>query len=198
MTSKQSDQDLVKMMQTGDTTAFDTLYERHQKLVVTRLRRIVYDRAAVDDLLQEVFLKLWTHSKQWEGRGTLSAWLQRIAANLALNYLRSARRHPTQPLENQKSDFAGHDDNMEPKWMKDTDIPQPDELIQNIELKQTLSSLIESLPEQQREVIKFIYEMEMDIHETAKQLDVPIGTIKSRLYYARNKLAESLKEWQDS
>ena len=77
--------------------AFDMLFGRHSSFVAARLGRMVRHGGAADDLLQEVFLRLWTRAEQWDGRGSLRAWLGRIATNLALNHLRSVRRRRLRP-----------------------------------------------------------------------------------------------------
>ncbi len=185
--SKPSDIQLIKSMQAGDTAAFDVLYDRYWNMVKTRISRIVYDVAAQEDLLQNVFLKLWTHSSQWTGKGELGAWLQKIATNTALNHLRSKKRHPAQSLESKELTNP----------IADTELISPDEAMHLIELRQALETTIASLPEQQREVIKYVYEKELNLQETADAMDIPVGTVKSRLYHAKSKLKDALKEWKD-
>ncbi|MCD4653077.1 sigma-70 family RNA polymerase sigma factor [bacterium] len=188
-----TDQILIQAMLDGDSTAFDILFDRYNRQVKQRILRIVRNDSAAEDILQEVFLRLWTRASQWHGTGTLAGWLLRMAGNLALNHLRSQRRRKCQPLELQtvQEDEA---DLTTPSWMRDYDSPQPDEALEQLEQHNRLTQLVNRLPPPQRQVIRMVHEAEMDIREVANQLDVPRGTIKSRLYYARRKLSE---DWED-
>jgi len=190
-----SDQDLMKRMRAGDSAAFDVLFERYGLEIRTRLFRIVNDDAAAEDLLQEVFLRLWTRADQWQERGPLIGWLLRMAANLALNYQRSMRLRRHQPLE-----FPGgptnpdrDDDSLLPGRMIDTASLRPDQILERAEQAERLRTMIDALPQAQRDVIRMVHEAEMDIREVAGRLGIPPGTVKSRLHYARNELARELK-----
>ena len=87
-----SDQDLMRRVQERDAGAFETLFSRYREPLRRHRARTVRDDAAADDLAQELFLRVWTRAEQWDGRGAFKAWLFRIAANIALNHLRSVRR----------------------------------------------------------------------------------------------------------
>src|ERR671932_347450 len=87
-----SDPELLAQIRARDAGAFETLFARYRELVRRQAQRIVRDESAADDLVQEVFLRVWTRSEQWDGRGACKAWLFRIATNLALNHLRTVRR----------------------------------------------------------------------------------------------------------
>jgi RNA polymerase sigma-70 factor (ECF subfamily) len=92
-----SDQHLMGRVRERDARAFEALFERYGELIRRHLARITRDDAAAQDLVQEVFLRVWTRAEQWDGRGPFKAWLYRIATNLALNHLRSVRRRREQP-----------------------------------------------------------------------------------------------------
>ena len=94
-----SDEDLVRQIQDGDAAAFDRLFQRYQGMVTGHLTRIVRDAMAADDLAQDVFMRVWDRSDQWQGRGLFKGWLFRIATNLAFNHLRSKKRRKEQPFE---------------------------------------------------------------------------------------------------
>ncbi|MHC4718304.1 MAG: RNA polymerase sigma factor, partial [Planctomycetota bacterium] len=87
-----ADEELMRRIADRDMAAFDAMFARHAEPIRRRLARLIRDRAAVEDLVQEVFLRLWTRADQWDGRGEPAAWLGRIATNLALNHLRSGKR----------------------------------------------------------------------------------------------------------
>jgi len=194
-----TDRDLIQRILAGDAAAFDTLFDRYEPQVRRRLVRVVRDDSAADDLLQEVFLRLWTRAEQWESRGSLLGWLLRMATNLALNHLRTVRRRRQQPLEYSTGparslDDGDDDEDLVPGWMIDAASLRPDQIFEQAERREALWGLVDSLPDRQREVLRMAHEMEMDIAEIADQLGVPPGTVKSRLHYARSGLAKELRQ----
>ena len=94
-----SDQDLIERIRERDAKAFETLFARYTETIRRHVARIVRDDSAAEDVVQEVFLRVWTCAAQWDGRGTFKAWLFRIATNVALNHLRAMRRRREQQLE---------------------------------------------------------------------------------------------------
>jgi len=142
-----------------------------------------------EDLLQEVFLRLWTLPAQWTGRGSVAAWLGRIAVNLALNHLRSQRRRPHRSLRGPRTDA---DEGLDPDWLADESSLDPVELLERAEEMEAFRRSVESLPEAKRAVVKMIHEDEMDIPAVAEKLGIPEGTVKSRLYYSIRRLAREL------
>lgn len=173
-------------VQAGDAEAFETLMRLHGPGVRTRVMRLVRDGATADDLVQEVFLRLWTKAEQWEGRGPVGGWLALIGVNLALNHLRSVTRRRETPLEPPEDQM--------PDWMIDTASPGPAEIVESGERQELLRAVLGRLPDRDQEVIRMVHEGEMDIADVAEALGVPSGTVKSRLHYARLKMA---KEWKD-
>ena len=112
-----SDRDLVEQVLERDAHALETLFDRYGEMVHRHLVRLVRDSAAAQDLVQEVFLRVWTRAEQWNGRGAFKAWLYRIATNLALNHLRSIRRRREQPLEMADTWSEGEEEASVPAWM---------------------------------------------------------------------------------
>ena len=192
----QSDLDLVKKMMAGDTASFDALFERYEPQVRRRLLSVVKNESAAEDLLQEVFLKLWLRAEQWRGSGTLKAWLMRMATNLALNHLRSSKRQRSQRLAISQETGSEDEDvaQMVPGWMVDAVSLRPDQVLEREEQHAQRWALVDALPEHHREAIRMVHEFEMDVDEAAQYLDVPAGTVKSRLHYARSALA---REWHE-
>jgi RNA polymerase sigma-70 factor (ECF subfamily) len=188
-----SDQDLIERIRQHDTQAFEILFERYQELIRRHLVHIVRTNAAAQDLGQEVFLRVWTRAEQWDGRGSFKAWLYRIATNLALNHLRSVNRRREQPLPfdgNEDEDEEGH---FVPAWLIDASTLGPDTSLELAEQRGLFRRLVEALPKEKREVFRLVHEMEMSMRDTADELGIPEGTVKSRLYYAKKHLA---REWQ--
>jgi RNA polymerase sigma-70 factor (ECF subfamily) len=184
-----SDQELVGRLQEGDEQAFEILLNRYEEMIRRHLWRYVRDEAAAQDLLQEVFVRVWTRSAQWDGRGSFKAWLYRIATNMALNHLRTVRRRREEPLVIADSWDDDDDDSSIPAWMIDASALGPDVAAEMAEERRTLRRLIDGLPDGKREVFRLVHEMEMSMRDAAAVLEIPEGTVKSRLYYARKELA---------
>ena len=189
-----SDRDLIGRILERDAHAFETLFERYRETVRRHLVRIVRNDTAAQDLVQEIFLRVWTHAEQWNGRGAFKAWLYRIATNLALNYLRSVRRRREHPLNVPTDWDEAEEESPVPAWMIDASALGPDAALELAERRQRIRRLIGRLPEEKREVFHLVHEMEMSMRDAADELGIPEGTVKSRLYYAKRRLA---REWRD-
>jgi RNA polymerase sigma-70 factor (ECF subfamily) len=186
-----SDRELVHGVLAGDAQAFEALYERYQAPIERHLQRIAGSSSAAQDLLQEVFLRVWMRAAQWDERGTFRAWLYRIATNLALNHLRTIRRRREMPL--QVPDEDEEDEGGFPAWMVDLSALGPDAALERTEAREQVRRLVASLPDSKRTIFRLVHEMEMTIRDAADELGIPEGTAKSRLHYARKLLAS---EWQ--
>jgi RNA polymerase sigma-70 factor (ECF subfamily) len=189
------DSALARHVQAQQAWALDALFERHASAICRHLLHIVRDEPAAEDLLQEVFLRVWTHAEQWNGQGAFKGWLFRIATNLALNHLRSQRRRPQQPLE-AAEDLDGEDNPDTPAWLVDNASLGPDKALEASEQSSRLQQIIRDLPEDKREVFRLVHQMEMSLREAADELGIPEGTAKSRLHYARERLSRQWQEWQ--
>lgn len=191
-----SDGDLMARIRDGDEGAFDELFSRFEGLVRSRVRSVVGSASAADDVTQEVFLRLWTRAEQWEGRGSVNGWLMRMATNLALNHLRTVRRRRQQPLESTvRKNPEGEE--MDAMWLADTSTPSPHEQVERAERSDTLRQLVDELKPRHREPLRLVHEQDLDLAEVSDRLGVPLGTVKSRLYYAREQLLKRWMELQD-
>jgi RNA polymerase sigma-70 factor (ECF subfamily) len=188
-----SDQDLVQRILERDAHAFEAIFECYAETIRRHLARLVENDASAQDLVQETFLRVWTRAEQWDGRGSFAGWLYRIATNLAFNYLRSVGRRRELPLEPEDDDAGVEEGNLVPAWMMDPS-PGPDAAFESIERSERFRHLVQGLPEDKRDVLYLVHEMEMSIHAAADELGIPEGTAKSRLHYAKKRLA---REWQD-
>ena len=186
-----SDPELIHQIQAGDPAAFEVFFDRYRPAIVTHIARIVREPAATEDLVQEVFLRVWTRAEQWQGSGSVKGWLYRIATNLSLNHLRSVKRRPQQPLEIPADD--GDDDNPVPGWMVDASALTPEAQLEIVEQQKLLGQLVDALPPEKQDVFRMVYDDEMDLHSVANALEIPEGTVKSRLYHSRKKIAEQLE-----
>ncbi len=187
-----SDPDLVAEIRERDAHAFETLLERYGESIRHHLARIVDDDAAAQDLVQEAFLRVWTHAEQWNGGGTVAGWIYRIATNLAFNHLRSLRRRQEQPLEARAREDEAEQGYL-PAWMVDPS-PGPEIEFESIERREQFRHLVQGLPKDKREILVLVHEMEMSLQAAADELGIPAGTAKSRLHYAKKHLA---RQWQD-
>ena len=188
-----SDAQLMSRVTQGDSDAFDVLAARYEKAITLRLRDIIRDSDPARDLTQEVLLRVWTHADQWDGRGSLKGWILRIATNTALNYLRTVRRRRESPLE-----FSTEEQDYE----ADTSALRPEEAVELAERNRLFRRLVDDLPADKREVLRLVHEFDMEVQEVAEALGVPEGTVKSRLHYARKRLAQEWRnlerEWEES
>jgi RNA polymerase sigma-70 factor (ECF subfamily) len=186
-----TDQDLVRHVLQRDARAFETLFDRYHAPIYRHLARMVREGDAAQDLVQEVFLRVWTRADQWDRRGSFGAWLYRIATNLALNHLRSLSRRREQSLVDAAGDQD--DETIPAAWLLDEATPPPDVAVQLSERRQRIIELAGRLPAQKREVLHLVHELEMSVRDAAEELGVPEGTVKSRLFYARRRFAQ---EWR--
>ena len=188
-----TDRELMHRIRNQESTAFKILHARYENQLRKYLVNMIRDAASSDDILQETFLRIWKNSDKWEDRGTFKSWIYRIATNLALNFIRSRKRRREKPMERDLAPMDIDEDSLAPSWMIDESSLGPDKLTERIEQKRILHGLVENLPERKRDVIRLVYNDEMDISEAAEILNVPEGTVKSRLHYAQRDLA---REWR--
>jgi len=190
-----NERDLMRRVSAKDAAAFDELVVAVGPWVRLRLVGIVRDEAAADDLLQEVLLRVWTRSGQWDGRGDVRAWLGRMAVNLALNHLRARRRQRHVPLEPSVDPDKSEPS---PAWMVDVSAVAPDLAAESNEEAARLAELLAGLPPTKLDVLRLVYEQELELHEAARLLGLPVGTVKSRLFYARRELARRWEQRDDN
>jgi RNA polymerase sigma-70 factor (ECF subfamily) len=192
------DCELMRRVQQGDAHAFEDLVRRHDRTLGLHLRRYVGPDDA-GDLRQEVLLRVWARAHQWEGRGSPLAWMLRIATNLALNHLRAHRK--TESLEGSADDegeLTGEPGDTIPVAYDATgSCPRtpPDEF-ERWETASRLAELMGEMPEEKRAVLGMARLEGLRLQEIADQLEVPLGTVKSRLHAATHWLAERWEEEQ--
>jgi RNA polymerase sigma-70 factor (ECF subfamily) len=169
---------LIQQAQGGDRSAFGELVRRHYTGVVNVVYRLCGDTGLAEDMAQEAFLRAWLNLPSFHPDSSLRNWLYRIAVNAALDVL---RRKTEEPIEDEKMQMA-------------TDqIPGPEAAMIAKEQAAFLQQAMKSLPEAARSVLVLREYGELSYQEIAAVLDIPIGTVMSRLNYARNRLRELLK-----
>jgi RNA polymerase sigma-70 factor (ECF subfamily) len=173
-----SDATLVNRIAAGDKLAMQSLFARHRTPVYRWLLRFVGNETIAEDLLSEVFLDVWRQADRFEGRSSVSTWLMSIARFKAL----SARRRRTEPALDEKIETTVADPASDPEAaLLETN--------RGALLRQALTRL--SL--EHREIIDLVYYHEQSNDECAHILGIPAATVKTRMFYARKKLAELVK-----
>ncbi len=188
----QSDSGLLTAIAASDVAAFEALCERYREPLRRHLSAMLRDADAAEDVLQDVLLRVWTHARQWDGRGAPRNWLFRIATNLGLNFLRATRRRRQQPLE-LPGDEDENDGSRVPAWMIDNAAVDPQVAAERAERRAQVRYLLRKLPDDKREVLRLIYDAELETRDVARTLSIPEGTVRSRLFYATRRLARELE-----
>ena len=196
-----SDRDLVQRILERDERALEALLAQHGEAIQRHLARIVGvgpngDDAAAQDLAQETWLRVWQRAEQWDGRGSFAGWLYRIATNLAFNYLRSVKRRREEPLDAASEGDAaeGAGSGAPPGWLVDESWLGLDDALEEAEERERLRRLMGGLSPDKRQILVLVNEMDLSLQAAAEALGIPEGTAKSRLHYAKKRLAH---EWQE-
>jgi RNA polymerase sigma-70 factor (ECF subfamily) len=173
-----SDDVLIGRVANGDRLAMQVLFARHHVRVYRFVLRLVRDEAAAEDLISEVFLDVWRQAGKFEGRAQVSTWLLAIARFKALSAL---RRKPEQELDEETAEA-----------IEDTS-DTPDVTLEKKETGEVIRQCLTSLSAEHREIIDLVYYHEKSVEEVAEIVGIPEATVKTRMFYARKKLAEHLK-----
>lgn len=177
--SKVVDQELILQLKEGSLEALGLLYDQHRQMVYRTALAITGDSEAASDLLQDVFLRLYRFADRLDPLRPLEPWLYRMTTNLAYTFVKQNHRW-LHPLEELADWLSGEDSN--PAY---TEVEQQDDWHQ-------VQQAVSALPLQQRVVVVLYYLNDLSIQEISEILEVPVGTVKSRLHYGRNTLKNSL------
>jgi len=185
----EEDEQLIGRLATGDTTALDPLYDRYAGLVFALVLRILGDRQAAEDLLQEVFVRAWQRAGTYQQtRGRVTTWLLGIAHNLAIDEVRRRRRRP-QGLAEREADDAD-----EPLLsLPATDPDVADQAWERLR-RARISAALGQLPPAQRAIIELAYFEGYTQSEIAIRLGEPLGTVKTRTRLGLRKLRDMLQD----
>ncbi|MEN1958161.1 RNA polymerase sigma factor RpoE [Luteimonas sp. MJ204] len=188
----QLDQDLVRRVQEGDMAAFDLLVRKYQHRVAAVVARYVRDWSECQDIAQETFIRAYRAIGSFRGDAQFSTWLHRIAVNTAKNHLVAhSRRPPTDDIE--VSD-AEHFDSA--TALRDNDTPERELMRQQME--QTVLRAVQALPEELRTAITLREVEGLSYEEIATRMDCPIGTVRSRIFRAREAIDVELEPLMDT
>ena len=185
MGDREVDQQLVERVQNGDKQAFDLLVIKYQRKLARLLSHFIRDAAEVEDVTQEAFIKAYRALPSFRGDSAFYTWLYRIGINTAKNFLVSQGRK-VQILEGVDGEDA--EDN---SLLKEVNTPES-ELISK-QIAQTVSKSLDSLPEELRSAIVLREIDGLSYEEIANIMDCPIGTVRSRIFRAREAIAEQLR-----
>jgi RNA polymerase sigma-70 factor, ECF subfamily len=189
MSADVSDLALVRRVQRGDKGAFDALVLKYQHKVVKLVMRYVRNPAEAEDVAQEAFIKAYRALPQFRGDSAFYTWLYRIAINTAKNAVVSRERSPIEyDLDAQNSD----DSHPMQSGMKEFETPEG--LVLTDEIRSTVNSAIDALPEDLRTAI-VLRELEgLSYEEIAASMGCPVGTVRSRIFRAREAIDKRLRE----
>lgn len=176
------DAGLVKSFLEGDRRAFDELMRAHEDRVFAICLRVLTDRDAALDAVQETFITVYRKAAQFSGASAFSTWLYRIAVNTCYDHLRRNRRHQAQPLPETKDPADEHSE----------------DLLGSVELRPDLERALADLAPEFRTAVVLSDLEGLPLQAIAEALDVPIGTVKSRIFRGRRLLAEQLRNLSGS
>ena len=175
----------MRLVAGGDTSAFEQLIARHQALVAGTVARMLGSNSDVEDIAQQVFIRVWKSAGRYVARAKFTTWLLKITRNLVFNEMRRAKRHPLLPVQ------------IEPEAdgipLKDEATATPDASLLQTELQDAIEKAITLLPETQRMALVLRRYEELSYEEIADVLDLSVPAVKSLLFRARTELRQRLR-----
>ncbi len=171
-----SDRELVLQLQDGDLNALGELYDRYQHIVYRTALAIVGDEYAASDLLQDVFLRVNRFSMRIDPERPLEPWLYRVTTNLTYTWLKRRKRWLLRPIEEMA------------EWLTSGKNNSPSYHLEKDEEWQNISKAVATLSLRHRVVIVLHYFNDLSLQEISEILEIPVGTVKSRLHYGRQAL----------
>ena len=187
----EADKELVERVKKGDKKAFDLLVLKYQQKVANIISRYIHDSSEVFDVTQEAFIKAYRALPKFRGDSAFYTWLYRIAINTAKNHLAAKGRRP--PNDDVEADTAEQLDSG--ARLKEFDTPE--NLLLQDEIAHTIRDALQELPDDLRTAIT-LRELEgMSYEEIANAMDCPIGTVRSRIFRARDAIDKKLKPLLD-
>ncbi len=193
MSDRDVDQQLVVRAQRGDKQAFELLVEKYQRKLARLLSRLIRDPAEVEDVTQEAFIKAYRALPAFRGDSAFYTWLYRIGINTAKNYLMALSRRAPTSTEVEAEAAEGFEEGEQLR-----DINTPESLLLSREIAETVNATIEQLPEELRKAIQMREIEGMSYEDIAQAMDCPIGTVRSRIFRAREAIAERLRPLLDT
>ena len=189
--SNSTDAELVERVQNGDKRAFDLLVSKYQNKIFVIIGRFISDQAEVYDVAQDTFIKAYRALPNFRGDSQFYTWIYRIAINTAKNYLTAkGRRPPATDIDSQDAENYGISASLKEN-------ASPEKLMMRDELKKVIFDTIDSLPDDLKTAIT-LREMEgLSYEEIAESMGCPVGTVRSRIFRAREAIDENIKPLMD-
>ena len=181
--SSASDEQLVKAAKRGNMAAFEELVARHRDKIYARAFSMMRNEDEAIDLSQEAWVKSWQRLKQFQGESSFGTWMTRIVINLCLDQLRRRKRQRTESIEEMSEESGGVERQMPAVTVN------PTERLERGELRKKIDQAMAQLSYEHRTVLVLHEFEEMEYKEIAKTMACSIGTVMSRLFYARRKMA---------
>jgi RNA polymerase sigma-70 factor (ECF subfamily) len=178
---------LMALVSGGDAAAFEHLVERHQRLVIGTVTRMLGNSSDAEDIAQQVFVRVWRSAKRYVPRAKFTTWLLKITRNLVFNELRRRSRHAQVSLQSETEE--------EERPIRDEHATAPDASLLEQELQTAIDAAIARLPETQRMAVILRRYEELSYEEIAETLDQSVSAVKSLLFRARTELRESLSRY---
>ena len=193
MTDREIDRQLVARAQGGDKRAFELLVEKYQRKLARLLSRFIRDPAEVEDVTQEAFIKAYRALPAFRGDSAFYTWLYRIGINTAKNYLMAMGRRAPTSTEVEAEEAEGFEEGEQLR-----DINTPESVLLSNEIAEKVNATIEGLPEELRRAIQMREIEGMSYEDIAQAMNCPIGTVRSRIFRAREAIAEQLRPLLDT
>lgn len=186
--TKNDDNILINKALEGDQAAYEKLMKKYYQLIYNLIFRMISRKEDVEDLTQEAFIKAFNSLQNFDRQFAFSTWLFKIATNNAIDYLRKKKLNTfsiDKEIESEESDFKFEIPDIENK---------PDRVIMEDQRKKILDEAIESLPPKYKEVIILRHKLDKEYEEIAKELKLPLGTVKAHIFRGRELLNKFLKD----
>jgi RNA polymerase sigma-70 factor (ECF subfamily) len=181
-----SDADLVRLAQKGDMAAFEELVARHRDKVYARAYNMMRNEDEALDLSQDAWVRGWQRLGQFQGDSSFATWMTRIVINLCLDQLRKLKRKRAESLEAMEEEAGGIERHM-PIFS-----PNPTEGLERAELRARIDRALDKLSQEHRTVLVLHEFEQMEYKDIARQTKCSVGTVMSRLFYARRRMASLL------
>jgi RNA polymerase sigma-70 factor, ECF subfamily len=193
MSDRDLDRQLVERAQQGDKHAFELLVSKYQRKLSRLLSRFIRDAGEVEDVAQEAFIKAYRALPSFRGDSAFYTWLYRIGINTAKNYLVAMGRRAPTATEFDSEEAEGFDDGEQLR-----DINTPENVMMSKQIATTVNETMERLPEELRTAITLREIEGLSYEEIATIMNCPIGTVRSRIFRAREAIAEKLRPLLDT
>jgi RNA polymerase sigma-70 factor (ECF subfamily) len=184
------DEVLVRRAQDGDMVAFEELVARHRDKLFARAISMMRNEDDANDLSQEAWVKAWQRLKQFQGESSFATWMTRIVINLCLDQLRKNKRQRAESIQQMEEDAGGVERQMPTVTFNPTDG------LEKTELRARIDRALTQLSYEHRTVL-ILHEFEdLEYKEVAKRMQCSIGTVMSRLFYARRRMASLMASYK--